>query len=200
MKPLALLLLASAAAWAMEPVGYTLDTIKRVYVDSLGSSPQAAMLRDMVIASLASSGFFAVTENADRADAVLRGSADDQIFQEQHHSTDNLTAGIHTGSSDNYTSKYDHTSTAKQSGLNIGQNESSQSSERKHEASASVRLVNRDGDVIWSTTQESLGARFKSSSADVADKIFRKLSDDLQKARAISSAASSSIQAGMPTR
>jgi hypothetical protein len=55
--------------------------------------------------------------------------------------------------------------------------------ERKHEASASVRLVNRDGDVIWSTTQESQGAKFRSASADVAEKIARQLSQDLERAR-----------------
>jgi len=35
--------------------------------------------------------------------------------------------------------------------------------------------VNKDGDVIWSTTQESLGGRFRGASADVADKITRQL-------------------------
>ena len=45
--------------------------------------------------------------------------------------------------------------------LGVGQNESTRIAERKHEAVASVRLVNKDGDVIWSTTQESLGAKFR---------------------------------------
>jgi hypothetical protein len=46
-----------------------------------------------------------------------------------------------------------------------------------------VRLVNKDGDVIWSTTQESLGAKFRGASADVADKITAKLKEDFEKAR-----------------
>ena len=189
--------------WSMELNGNSLGTIKRVYVDSFGNSQQAVMLHDMVIASLANSGFFAITENPDHADAVMRGSADDQVFTEKHHTSDSISAGLHSSNSDNYSSKYDHTSNAKTSGLNIGQNETMQSEDRRHEASASVRLVNRDGDVIWSTTQESAGAKFKSSSADVADKIFRKLTADLQKARSLSSAASESsaaMHAGMPTR
>jgi hypothetical protein len=190
-------LLAAVHAVGLEPAGRSLGSIKRVYVESLGSSPQAVMLRDMVISSLAASGFFAITENADHADALMRGSADDEIFTEVHQSSDSLTAGVHSGNSENYSSKYDHTSDSKTSGLNIGQNDSMHSAERKHEASASVRLVNRDGDVIWSTTQESGGARFRSASADVADKIFRKLSEDLQRAR---SSASASMDAGIPTR
>lgn len=198
----AILLLLFAGAFActccaMEPAGSTLATVKRVYVESLGGSPQAIMLRDMVISSLANSGFIALTENADHADAILRGSADDQIYTEQHHSSDNLTAGLHSGNSDNYSSRYDHTSVSKQSGLNVGQSESASSVERRHEAGASVRLVNRDGDVIWSTTQESVGAKFKSSSADVADKIYRKFAEDLQRARSL---ASASTHAGTPVR
>ena len=52
---------------------------------------------------------------------------------------------------------------------------------RKHEAIATVRLVNKDGDVIWSTIQESNGAKFRGASADVADKIARQLTIDWNK-------------------
>jgi hypothetical protein len=200
-----LLLFLGAEVVAAELPPGSLATVKRIYVESLGSSPQAVMLHDMVVSSLAASGLFAVTENADHADATLRGSADDQIYVEQHHTSDSINVGTHSGSSDNFSSKYDHTSDSKSGGLNIGQNETMNSAERRHEASASVRLVNRDGDVIWSTTQESNGAKFRSSSADVADKILRKLTEDLQRARlALAKGsgvpASSAMQAGMPVR
>jgi hypothetical protein len=204
------LLIATGAikAAAAEPAGTlttgTLTTVKRVYVESLGASPQAVILRDMVISSLAGSGLFAVTEKADHADAILRGSAEDTLYDEQHHTTDSITAGIRSGSSEGYSSKYDHTNDTKSSGLNIGQNETMNSVERKHEASASVRLVNLDGDVIWSATIESNGAKFKSSSADVADRLIKKLADDLQRARTMSSrvtgVVSSTMQAGIPSR
>jgi hypothetical protein len=38
-----------------------------------------------------------------------------------------------------------------------------------------------DADLIWATTQESLGAKFKGASADVADKIVKQLLHDLEK-------------------
>ena len=199
MKRWAWLLIFAARAGAIESAGMTLDSIKRVFVEGLGDAPPSVMLRDMIVASLSSAGSFIVTEDKDHADALLRGSAMDEIFTEQHHSSDSISVGTHTGSSSNYSSRYDHTGSEKTGGINIGQNESSHSDERKHEASASVRLVNRHGDVIWSTTQESNGAKFKSASADVAEKIFRKLTDDLQRARA-ASAASASTHAGMPDR
>jgi hypothetical protein len=197
MKRAFLLAAVALPLFAIERAGLTLEAIKRVYVEGLGDAPPSVMLRNMIVASLSSSGAFIITEDKDHADAILRGSAMDELYSEQHHSSDNINLGTHTGSGESYSDRYDHTSTEKQSGLNIGQNESSQSNERKHEASASVRLVNRQGDVIWSTTQESGGGKFRSASADVADKILRKLSEDLQKAR---SAASAAAHAGIPER
>jgi hypothetical protein len=37
--------------------------------------------------------------------------------------------------------------------------------------------------VIWSTTQESMGGKFRGSSADVADRITRKLLEDYDRAK-----------------
>ena len=54
---------------------------------------------------------------------------------------------------------------------------------RKHAAVAAVRIVNKEGDVLWSTTQESFGAKFRSASADIAGKITRQLRTDLDRAR-----------------
>ena len=67
--------------------------------------------------------------------------------------------------------------------MGAGISEGRRDAQRRHEASAAVRLVNKDGDVIWSTTQESLGGKFRGASADVADKITRKLTEDLERAR-----------------
>ena len=38
-----------------------------------------------------------------------------------------------------------------------------------------MRLVSPDGDVIWTSTQESKGAKYKGASADVADKCVKQL-------------------------
>ena len=186
------LLLSAVALSAAETPAHSLGTVKRVYIESLGSSMQAIMLHDMVASSLANSGVVTVTENAAHADAVLRGSADDQMFVEQHHSNDSLSIGLRGSKATSQSSRYDRSSDSSSSGLNVGENENSSSVERRHEASISVRLVNTDGDVIWSATQESGGAKLKSASADVADRILQKLTADIQRAR--------SSAAGMPTR
>jgi hypothetical protein len=69
--------------------------------------------------------------------------------------------------------------------MGVGTNESEHSQERRHEAIAAVRLVGKDGDVIWATVQESLGAKFRGASADVAEKITAKLKEDFERARKV---------------
>ena len=46
-----------------------------------------------------------------------------------------------------------------------------------------MRLVNKDGDVLCSTTQESNDAKFRGATADVADKIMRQLIADFERLR-----------------
>lgn len=154
-------------------------SIKRLYVDKLTGGETAVQMRDMLIGSLLNARLFALTENETRADAVLRGSSEDLVFTDEHHTSDSINGQIHaSGGGGSKNASFSST------GASVGENETSRIWERKHEASAAVRLVNKDGDVIWSTTQESMGGKFRGSSADVADKITRRLIDDMQKARA----------------
>ena len=155
--------------------------IKRVYVDKLDGDETAVQMRDMIISALQQTHLFVVTENEQRADAFLRGSSEDLVFTDVHSSSDGVNAHMNasTGSS-----AYKGGSYNKSIGGSLGETESSHSAERKHEATAAIRLVNKDGDVIWSSTQESQGSKFRGSMSDVADKLTRKLADDIAKARA----------------
>jgi len=186
MFPLVLLAIAAAGAQGEAPQPLTdveaaglrqLLTIRRVFVDRLTGGETAAQMRDILISSLASSELFIVTENADKADVTIRGAAEDLVFTETHTSNDSVNAHANIGSG---RSTNQRPVTA---GVGWGENESEHSAERRHEAIAAVRLVNKDGDVIWSTTQESLGAKFRGASADVADKITAKLKEDFERAR-----------------
>lgn len=156
-------------------------TLKRVYIDRLTGGETAAQMRDILISSLAGARIFVLTENQERADAILRGAAEDLVFTEQHQSSDNINA--HANLSAHSGGGYGRTSSGNAAGIGIGEGESEHATERRHEALAAVRLVNKDGDVIWSTTQESLGAKFHGASADVAEKITAQLKEDFEKAR-----------------
>ena len=156
-------------------------TVHRVFVDRLTGGETAAQMHDILISSLAAADLFVVTENQERADTILRGASEDLVFTDVHTSSDSINAHANLGTSRSagaYSSR-----SANTLGLGLGDNESDHSAERRHEAIAAVRLVNKDGDVIWSTTQESMGAKFHGASADVADKIISKLKDDFEKAR-----------------
>jgi hypothetical protein len=156
-----------------------LRAVGRVYVDRLTGGETAAQMRDMIISSLQGALLFVVTENPERADAVLRGSAEDLVFTDVHSSSESLSARANVGTSRSTSER------GRYAGVGLGESESSRRAERRHEAVAAVRLVNKAGDVIWSTTQESMGGKFRGASADVADKITRRLVEDFARARKI---------------
>ncbi|HWC00493.1 MAG TPA: hypothetical protein VG672_27495 [Bryobacteraceae bacterium] len=167
-----------ASSAAIEEAGLReLLTIRRVFVDRLSGVETAAQMRDMIMSSLQNSRLFVITENQERADAILRGSAEDLVFTDTHSSSDSINAHANFGNSRSTRERGQY------AGVTAGENESERSTERRHEAVAAVRLVNKEGDVIWSTTQESLGGKFRGASADVADKITRRLAEDYQKAK-----------------
>jgi len=187
MKPLFLAAIFALAAVGQEPASPAaieetglrqLRTLRRVYVDRLTGGETAAQMRDILVTSLDGAKLFILTENPDRADATLRGAAEDLVFTEVHTSSDSLNAHTNFGSG-----RTTRSAGGAYGGIGIGENESEHSAERRHEAIAAVRLVNKDGDVIWSTTQESQGGKFRRASTDVADMITKKLIEDYERAK-----------------
>jgi hypothetical protein len=158
--------------------------IRRVFVDRLTGGETAAQMRDMLVSSLEGSKLFVITENQERADAFLRGAAEDLVFTDVHNTSEGINARTNLGTSRSQRGYYGvGNSDSVNGGLGVGENESSHIEERKHEAVAAVRLVNKDGDVIWSTTQESQGGKFHRASTDVADRITKKLIEDYERAK-----------------
>lgn len=155
-----------------------LAKVRRIYVDILTGGDSALQIRDLLMASLQRSKLFLVTEDEDKADATLKGAGSDEVFTDSFQSTEGLNAHSQIGGG-----AASKTSSARYAGMSIGENESRHSQERKHEAMATVRLVSKDGDVIWSATAESLGGKFLGASADVADKIAKRLVTDYNAAK-----------------
>ena len=161
-----------------------LAQVRRIYIAILSGGDAATQIRDLLMTSLQNSKLFLITENEDKADAVLKGSGDDEVFTETHQSSDGINAHTQFGTSSSQGLRnYSSSSDSHSGGLSIGENESQHSEERKHEAIITVRLVSKDDDVIWSATAESLGGKFLGASADAADKIARRLVADYKKAR-----------------
>ena len=176
---------------AQDDLSHQILTIKRVYVDRLTGGETAAQMRDLLMTSLQGAKMFIVTENQDRADVILRGAAEDLIFTDSFSSSEgiNMHAGTSSSSGQGTSSRFNGAGSGFDSrsgrslNMGIGDNESQSIKERRHEAIATVRLVNKDGDVIWSTTQESNGAKFHGASADVAEKIAHQLAADIDHLR-----------------
>jgi hypothetical protein len=191
MKLAALLVFTNLVVWAQEDLSNQLLTIKRVYVDKLTGGETAAQMRDLLIGSLQGVKLFILTENQERADMILHGAAEDLIFTDAFSSSEgiNIRGSANNSSGSGTSSRYNgagsgyDTRSSRAMSIGVGDESSTNTKERRHEALATVRLVNKDGDVIWSTTQESNGAKFRGASADVADKISRQLATDIERLR-----------------
>jgi curli biogenesis system outer membrane secretion channel CsgG len=131
--------------------------VKRIYVESFGDDATSKEVQSMIVSSLVETKRFKVTENREHADAILKGVALEKSSQELHAYGE--STAVHRGAI----------------------SDSSAHTETVNEAKVSIRLVDPDGDVIWTSTQESKGAKYKGSSADVADKCIKQLLRDVEK-------------------
>lgn len=179
----AVLALGCAAAMPAQNPGAgaiptTLIQVKRVYVAPLGDGPGSQALRALIISSLNATRLFILTDNKARADAILKGAAADHTYIETHDLIDgaNGRGGINLSSG---RSTYSRTGISANEGGS--DREAYHSKELKHDAFAAVRLCNREGDVIWSTTQESGGGKFQGASEEVAAKVARQMREDFQR-------------------
>jgi len=162
-----------------------LAKVRRIYVAILTGGDTALQLRDLLMTSLQRSKQFIITENEEKADAVLKGAGEDEVFTDNFQSSEGINAHTQIGGGESSgTRSYTSSSNNRYAGVTLGENSSRHTEERKHEAIATVRLVNKEGDVIWSATAESLGGKFMGASADVAEKIAKSLVTDYKAAKA----------------
>ncbi len=183
-----LILLAPAAAGDQQtPEDETIAQfakVRRIYVDILTGGDTALQIRDLLMTSLQRTKQFIITEDEDKADATLKGAGEDEVFTDLFQSSEGINAHSQIGVGNSAgTRNYASSSNNHSAGLSIGENSSRHTEERKHEAIATVRLVSKEGDVIWSATAESLGGKFLGASADVADKIAKRLAADHKAAK-----------------
>jgi hypothetical protein len=168
-----------------EELARQLAGVKRIYVDRLTGGEAADQIRDMLMSALQGSKRWIITENPEKADAFLRGAAEDMIYTESRESHDGIVARANLGLADGTYSRSNRQGerSARSIGAGVGANEGQRATERKHEASAALRLVNKDGDLIWATTKESSGAKFRGAASDVADQVVKQLVRDFDAAR-----------------
>jgi len=159
--------------------------VKRIYVESFGDDIISKELQSMIVSSLVATKRFKVTENRERADAILKGVALEKTSQELHAYGEATSVGGASGGGHSEISGGGGTISGSSSGgfvaRHMGTSDSSVNTETINEARVAIRLVNPEGDVIWTSTQESKGAKYKGASADVADKCIKQLVRDVEK-------------------
>ncbi len=194
---------ATTTAWHPLTPEQRLVRVRRIYVESFGDDPISKQVQSMVIDSLMKTKRFVVTENRDRADAILKGTAVEKTSQELHAFSESgaastAVAGGHADHSSNVSGSVQGRSVNGTGTVNGSVHGSSQGSastygrsvgaavedsqvttETVDDARISVRLVDSDGDILWTTTQESTGAKYKGASADAADKVAKQLMREL---------------------
>lgn len=148
---------AAPAANADAEIASKLGQVKRIYVEGFGDDAISKQAQAIVIDALTKSHRFIVTETKEKADAILKGVATEKSSQELHATSEGTAVR----------------------GAAIADSEASTQTTR--EAHVAVRLVSSDGDVLWSTTQESKGAKYKGASADAVEKVVKQLLWDLDK-------------------
>jgi hypothetical protein len=156
-----------------------LGAVRTVFVDELNGSDSSAQIRDMLIGSLHRAGVFVITEDAENADAFLRGAAEDLVYNEYVGDRE----GVNMRGATSQSRRESGESRFNSSSFGVSDSESNTRRDHKHEALAAVRLVLRSGEVIWSTTQESAGAKYRGAGADVAEKVTKELIAALEHAR-----------------
>jgi hypothetical protein len=136
-------------------------SVKRFYVESFGDDPTSRQIQAFVIDSLTASKRFIITENKEKADAVIKGIATQQTSQELHSNSEGTAIGN------------------RRSGAGIS--DSSAATETVTQAKLAIRIVSADGDVLWSVERESSGGKYKGAGATVADDAVKQLLRDLEK-------------------
>jgi hypothetical protein len=158
---------------------------KRVYLDSFGDDAINKALQAMVLDALRASKRFIVTENKEKADLIMKGAALEKTTLESHAlgsaTSVASAAGGHSASISGTAGSISGSSSGGFVAQHMGITDSQASVETINDARVAVRLVSNDGDVVWSTTQESKGGKYKGAMADAADKIVRQLLRDIEK-------------------
>jgi hypothetical protein len=178
--------LAAGLALAQESTDAELLKVRRIFVEQLSGGDSAEPMRDLLISALQATKLFLLTETVERADTILRGTGSDDVFEDTYQSSEGITAHLAAGrfsSSHAVAGSGSNSSSSSLPDVSVGENDNTRINERKHEAIAAVRLVNKEGDIVWSTTKESNGGKFRGATMDVAEKIVKQLVEDLQKAK-----------------
>ncbi|HVA62465.1 MAG TPA: hypothetical protein VNF74_01975 [Terriglobales bacterium] len=154
--------------------GQGLAAVKRIYVGDFGHDAESKQAQAMLIAALVRGGRFIVTVDKDRADAVITGTAIEKTSHELHAMGEGTSVGTAAGAA----AVDGDAGSAVIAAQHLGASDSSVDTETDQHAAVSVSLVARNGDVLWSDTEESTGGKYEGATASAVDACAKKLLGD----------------------
>lgn len=156
--------------------------VKRVCVQKLGDEPVGVLVQEMVIAKLFEARKFSLTENCEKADFILKGSVTERSDRAFRSETDSIGVRAAAAGSESERSGSQRTGTSASASAGLNANETLSSSEMKQQAAVTLRLVDKEGEILWAFSSESTGGKTKGAIGDAADRAVQRLLRDIQRA------------------
>jgi len=178
---------AKAPAKSEAPeVSPRLADVKRICVQGFGGDALGYQAQEALIAKLFEAKRFSITENCEKADFVLKGSVVERA--ETVHRSESESIGFGQGASGSSSSSSSiggvrsSNSSSGSARVSGGASEALSSTETKQSAAVTLRIVDRDGEVIWATSQETGEGKAKSAVGLAAEMAVRRLLRDIDRA------------------
>ncbi|MGH9787829.1 MAG: hypothetical protein ACRD4U_03890 [Candidatus Acidiferrales bacterium] len=188
---LALLFVAGLSAQEATDAPSGLKVVKRLCVEKFGGNEtEATQAREMVFAKLFKTKRFVLTENCEKADAVLKGaflqSSEQRVRGESESMEFGKAAATSSGSVSGtvFSSGGGHvsgSSSGAAAAVRGADSETLVSAETLSQASLTLRIVDKEGDILWAHTEENKGAKTKTPLGFVVDRAVNQLVRDLDK-------------------
>jgi len=156
--------------------------VKRVCVQNFGDDALGVQAREMIIAKLYESKRFSLTENCDKAEFVLKGAVTERNDRAFRQESEGVGFGVSASGADSSGSGAGRTGTSASASARGDARETLASSENKQHAAVTMRLVDKDGEILWAASLESTGGKTKGAIGDAAERAVRKFLRDLERA------------------
>lgn len=160
--------------------------VKRVCVRNFGEDALGTQVKEMVIAKLFESKRFTLTENCERADFELKGSITERTEHTYRSESEGVSFGKRVSASESQSSRVGSVSGSSSSsaaaGVSGADHESLASSGVKQLAAVTLRVVSKEGDIIWAISLESSSGKTKGAIGDAAERAVRHLLRDIERA------------------
>ncbi len=170
------------APLSTEPAVETkLQQITKICVGEFGNDVLGIQMKEIIIAKLFEAKRFKLKEDCKAAKAeevTVKGS----VTERTEHTFRSESEGISAGKQAVGVGASSSTVVAVGEGGSLSAHENLSSSQTKEHAVVTLRLVDKEGEILWAISQESTGGKTKGAIGDAAERAVRRLLRDIERA------------------